>query len=388
VAPILEEEVERREPGRVFRGLQDVGRRLLPHAVAFQSDVIVPPDRSASDFGAPSAAPTARSGFGLPVSTEGDVLTHRRALGLPGRATAMTASGSMVPFVVTAYEPATGLVLVRLSEALPPPPAWASVAPALGELVMGAARAGGPDRVVPRFVASVEGDRYHLASGRLAAGMPIYNLAAQALGVADGAEDPVVFAVGPALDRLRTLRDRGQGLPSTLGMVLQPLDDRLARHLGPGVIVADLVAGGPAERAGVQPGDVLRAVGGEALQGVEDARRRIAALARTEDVEVSIARAGRERVVTLGPEVTLAEPGVPATVGATQGGPAAASVFSSDELAEAAIPPGARVLSVDGQPLTEAPLPRAARRRGAPWLVQLHHDGRAFFALVGEPRKQ
>jgi serine protease Do len=63
------------------------------------------------------------------------------------------------------------------------------------------------------------------------------------------------------------------------GMSLQPLTPALARRLGfadaGGWVVSDVVAGGPAARAGVRVGDRVRKVNGRVIQTLDDVQRSI-----------------------------------------------------------------------------------------------------------------
>ncbi|WP_041796612.1 trypsin-like peptidase domain-containing protein [Pararhodospirillum photometricum] len=82
-----------------------------------------------------------------------------------------------------------------------------------------------------------------------------------------------------------------------LGVVIQSVDPAIAEGLGlqraEGVIVAEVAPGSPAERAGLQPGDVVVAVNGEASDSAEVLRRQIGLSPVGDTVTLSVLRNGR-----------------------------------------------------------------------------------------------
>ncbi len=72
---------------------------------------------------------------------------------------------------------------------------------------------------------------------------------------------------------------------------------------GPGVRVDGLVAGSPAEKAGLREGDVIRAIDGKPVENLQAFSGLLGLLAPGQSVKATVLRAGREMVV----EVTLVE---------------------------------------------------------------------------------
>ncbi len=79
-----------------------------------------------------------------------------------------------------------------------------------------------------------------------------------------------------------------------LGVVIQELPADAERRLGvparQGVLIADTVAGAPAEEAGVQPGDVIVGIDGMSVRGIDELQSEIMYRRVGEAVEVSIVR--------------------------------------------------------------------------------------------------
>jgi S1-C subfamily serine protease len=79
--------------------------------------------------------------------------------------------------------------------------------------------------------------------------------------------------------------------------VPEDLPEEQAQQLGitgPAVLIANLYVGSPAQRAGLQPGDLLLAIDGTALRSAQDALGRIAARVPGSTVRLRGVRAGHE----------------------------------------------------------------------------------------------
>src|SRR5690606_3677772 len=122
---------------------------------------------------------------------------------------------------------------------------------------------------------------------------------------------------------LRSLLARGKVVRGWLGVTIQELDRDMAQALEleprSGIVVSDVAPGGPAARAGLERGDVIRSIDGTALRSSARFRNLIAAMAPGTDVKLQVLRDGRMHhvAVELG---TL--PGGEQAAGAGPGGPA------------------------------------------------------------------
>ncbi|HEY8051379.1 MAG: S1C family serine protease [Steroidobacterales bacterium] len=89
----------------------------------------------------------------------------------------------------------------------------------------------------------------------------------------------------------------GRVVRGWIGIVPEDLSDDQARQVGltqGGVVVANLYIGSPAQRAGLQPGDLLLAIDGTAPSGAQDALGRIASRKPGSTIVLRGLRAGRE----------------------------------------------------------------------------------------------
>ncbi|HVR70839.1 MAG TPA: PDZ domain-containing protein [Vicinamibacteria bacterium] len=386
MAPILETEVQRREPGRLFRGVREAGLVALPFTAAFVRSA--PGRGTVADFAAATAPPGRPAGFGLVVSRGGEVLSHRDALGSSRTATAVLAGGGRVAGEVVAYDPETGLVLVQLEQATwtELPPAGAERA-APGTAAVAVGHLDGLEFVAPVFLAAAREDGYVLtgAGGTLLPGMPVVNLDGQTLAVTAAGAAPVrAYAVAPALARLHGRIAQGRALPRTIGLTLQTIDSELSRLLGAGgAVIADIERSGPGERAGLHVGDVVLALAGRQVTTVPQTLEAIAALPADEPASVTVRRGTREASVSVVPRVTFEHPGERTDGSPARVGPRAEEVFTPAALQRARLRPDAVVLEVAGVATSSAADVKAARRgRKGPLLVRVRQDRRPFFAVV------
>lgn len=145
-------------------------------------------------------------------------------------------------------------------------------------------------------------------------GGPVFNADGKVVGVNTAIYSPSGGSVGigfaiPA-NQVKTivaeLRDRGAVTRGWLGVQIQDMDDDLAASLGlaasSGALVAEVVDGSPADRAGIKVGDVITALDGMAVDTPRTLSRLVADSDPDERVRMTIWRNGAERKlnVTLG----------------------------------------------------------------------------------------
>jgi S1-C subfamily serine protease len=111
-------------------------------------------------------------------------------------------------------------------------------------------------------------------------GGPLLNTRGQVVGINTAivgeAYQGISFAIpsNMAKDVYERLKTSGKVVRGWLGVTLQPLDESLSRRLkikdGRGAVVTGVVDGGPADRAGVQPGDVIVEFNGKPVHEAGD----------------------------------------------------------------------------------------------------------------------
>ena len=85
----------------------------------------------------------------------------------------------------------------------------------------------------------------------------------------------------------------------TLGLQVAGISESAARQNGvsPGLFVQQVVQGGPAQSAGIQPGDIVTSVEGNAVQSPDDLTQLELGLDVGDTVEVTYERAGQSATV-------------------------------------------------------------------------------------------
>jgi serine protease Do len=136
-------------------------------------------------------------------------------------------------------------------------------------------------------------------------GGPTFDLRGQVIGMnsmifsPSGGSVGIGFAIPASLihDVVTQLKASGHVSRGYLGVNIQSVTPEIASSLGlkdnKGAIVADVVAGGPAARAGIEQGDIVTALNGQAIDDNSDLTRKVAAVPAGQTAVFSINRAGK-----------------------------------------------------------------------------------------------
>ena len=183
-----------------------------------------------------------------------------------------------------------------------------------------------------RYVPFIQTD---VAINRGNSGGPLLNTRGEVIGINSqifsnsGGYMGVSFAIpiDVAMNVVEQIKTTGEVRRGQVGVQVQGIDSERAAGLGlpdtRGALVVDVVAGGPAEKAGLEPGDVIRAVDGVAINQSSDLPPLIGAKAPGTRVRLKVFREGREHDI----DVTLTRLDESVVAGAPSPGrpPAAAS---------------------------------------------------------------
>lgn len=94
----------------------------------------------------------------------------------------------------------------------------------------------------------------------------------------------------------------GEVKRAQLGVVGTELNSDLAQSFGydknSGAFVNEVVKGGPAEKAGIKPGDIITSINGKEINSFGELRAKIATIAAGEKVELGIFRNGKQLTMT------------------------------------------------------------------------------------------
>ncbi|HEU5452022.1 MAG TPA: PDZ domain-containing protein [Terriglobales bacterium] len=192
-----------------------------------------------------------------------------------------------------------------------------------------------------------------LASALLGGGL--FDLAGNLVGLIARCDDQlVVFAVQDIVAAMDGLSDPARQIRNRYGVLLSDLDDAEKSFFGVsgGVLVETVWQGWPAHSAGLLPGDVITAVGGQALDGSSSLPPPAAGTA----LRLSVLRRRQRREVNL-PATPPAGPGLQLRDSA---GVVVESVEPGGPAARAGLRSGDRILSLDYRPALS---PQEVQRR-------------------------
>ena len=387
-APLLEEQKQPRAISIPFRGVEEIARQVRQHSVAIAPRHEQGP-ATFSDFD-DSMPGSDASGFGVFVS-ETFVLTHVEAL--DGRAAVQitAADGAVMDGQVAAYEPSTQIVLLRTQSPVTASAPLSAVAAAPGALAVAVGRWSGRDISVPVFITSMSEGHYTLsdASGALRAGMPLFTVDGELFAIAGRDEGGAhAFAVRDAAARLIARASSGTPLASFGICVQEPAEVSIDIVGGKGVLISEVVEGGPASEVDIRAGDLLLAVGPTEVGSAETAARALQSAAPRAPTELRIVRDGRVRTIQV-TSATAYEVAVAARAARVLAStlPEARVLFTAAQLESARIPPSARVVSIGGRNASSrTQLQRQLRGAKQPVLVLLRHGDRQFFASIATTR--
>jgi len=223
-------------------------------------------------------------------------------------------------------------------------------------------------------------------------GGPLLNLDGKVVGintaiVAAGQGIGFSIPINMARDVMKHLIARGRVVRGWLGVAIQDLTDELAATFGVtergGVLIADVIRGGPAEAAGLRAGDVVVEFNGVAVNEVPDLQRQAAAAAPGDRVRLVIVRDGARAPVT----VTVGEMPSEEPVAAESGEGWGMTVEAIDPGKRLDLPVSHGVLVTGVVP--GSPADRAGLRRGDVILDVKGRpatDPRALYAALGALR--
>jgi len=115
-----------------------------------------------------------------------------------------------------------------------------------------------------------------------------------------GGSQGIGFAIPVRLakDVMTQLIQHGHVVRGWLGVAIQDIDAQLAKSFGlksqNGALISQIVRNGPADKADLQPGDVIIAINNKAVADVQNTLSRISKIKPGEEVDVTLIRKGKQ----------------------------------------------------------------------------------------------
>ena len=267
--------------------------------------------------GNPSPAPEQRGvGSGFIMSRDGYIVTNNHVVEDADQIKVKLANGKEYNAKVIGRDPKTDLALVKIDGAsdLHALPMGNSDDLKVGSWVVAIGSPFGLEQTVTAGIISAKGrvigsgpyDNFIQTDASINpgnSGGPLINTRGEVVGintaiVAEGKGIGFAIPINMAKDIAPQLQEKGHVTRGWLGVSIQEMTPELAKSLGlkedsKGALVAQVVPGSPAEKAGIAQGDVIVEFGGKAIAESKDLPQIVASTAVGKSVDVKLVRDGK-----------------------------------------------------------------------------------------------
>jgi serine protease Do len=277
-------------------------------------------------------------GSGVIVSEDGYILTNNHVVGDADEVTVTLSDKRQFSAEIIGTDKSTDLAVLKINASdLKPAPLGDSEELDVGEWVVAMGSPFGLEQTVTAGIVSATSRanvgitdyedfiQTDAAINPGNSGGPLVNLKGEVVGIntaiatRNGGYMGVGFAIPSQMARyvLDGIIADGHVTRGWLGAVIQNLNHELAESFGydsiEGVLIGDVVADGPADRAGLKPGDIVLRFNGQAVQTANELQNAVAATEPETKAELEIFRDGDRTTITVqiakkgDAEVTLAQ---------------------------------------------------------------------------------
>jgi serine protease Do len=235
-------------------------------------------------------------GSGFLISADGYILTNDHVVGEASDIKVALSDGRELPGKVIGTDSRTDIALIKVEDKRPFPfvRLGDSEHAEIGEWVVAIGNPFGLDHTVTAGIISAKGRRNVRPSGRKGlydfiqtdasinpgnSGGPLLNVNGEVIGInaavnAQGQGIGFAIPINMAKTLLPMLKEHGKVARSYLGIGLQDLTHDLARSYGlpdaQGALINKIVAGAPAEKAGLKAGDIVTGFDGKPVRNADD----------------------------------------------------------------------------------------------------------------------
>src|SRR5215471_426523 len=267
--------------------------------------------------------PVTGQGSGFFISPDGFAVTNNHVVDGADKVEVTTDDGKTYSAKVIGTDPRTDLALIKVSGRTDFPFAKLSdTKPRIGDWVLAVGNPFGLGGTVTAGIVSASGR--DIGSGpyddfiqidapvnKGNSGGPAFDVSGEVMGVNTAIYSPSGGSVGIAFsipastvkNVIAQLKDKGTVSRGWIGVQIQPVTSDIADSLGmkkaEGALVAEPQANGPAAKAGIESGDVITAVNGEAVKDARELARTIGGISPGTPVKLNVMHKGQDKVVNL-----------------------------------------------------------------------------------------
>ena len=262
-------------------------------------------------------------GSGFFISPDGYAVTNNHVVDGADKVEVTTDDGKTYTAKVIGTDARTDLALIKVEGGANFPFAkWAIGKPRIGDWVLAVGNPFGLGGTVTAGIVSASGRdigngpyddfiQIDAPVNKGNSGGPAFNMEGEVVGVNTAIYSPSGGSVGIAFsipaptvkNVVAQLKESGTVTRGWIGVQIQPVSQDIADNLGmkkaEGAMVLEPQANGPAAKAGIESGDVITSVNGEAVKDSRELARTIGALAPGASVKLSVLHKGKDQAVNL-----------------------------------------------------------------------------------------
>ncbi|MDP3936635.1 MAG: Do family serine endopeptidase, partial [Deltaproteobacteria bacterium] len=260
-------------------------------------------------------------GSGFIIDKSGLVVTNNHVIEKADDIKVTTSDGSVYPAKVKGMDPKTDVALIQIEPKgdLPEATLGNSDELEIGEWVMAIGNPFGLGHTVTAGIVSAKGrvlnsgpyDDFIQTDASINpgnSGGPLFNIRGEVVGintaiVAQGQGIGFATPVNMARKVLAQLKKSGKVVRGWMGVSIQRIDPAIAESLGledaKGALVADVMKGGPADKAGIKRRDVIIEFKGEEVGDFHNLPAMVAEVDPGTEVEIKLLRDGKEKSVSV-----------------------------------------------------------------------------------------
>jgi Do/DeqQ family serine protease len=303
--------------------LTDVAESVSPSVVSIQVEVTRPQNQGVPFFfgGQGRGGIVRGGGSGVILRSDGYILTNNHVVHEASRIEVRLKNGKKFPAKLVGADSATDLAMLKIDARNLPQAEFASSAKArVGQFVIAIGSPFGLDYTVTTGVLSAKG-RGGIGANEIEdylqtdasinpgnSGGPLVNLHGRVLGINTmiiGRGSGIGFAIPSEIAQrvARQLIDSGTVKRAWLGVSFQEITPELAAHFGGsfdgGALINAVVPQGPADKAGLQAGDVIAAIDGRKIQEGHDLLRTVLRHGVGERLNLDVRRGEQTKKITI-----------------------------------------------------------------------------------------